>query len=172
MDRYRAKYTLFKRKGNKTYYFYYRDADGNRIARSTGKTVEAQAKAEAEKFLGDQKPTKRSPTLEKFATNFFDWERSDWIRRQHAKGRPFSKAVAQFRHIHLDRHILPEFGKRRLDEINRVEVERWLIGLDLSNQTKNHILYTLRIILRDAVAAGKLEASSCEIWGIFPCQLI
>ena len=41
--------------------------------------------------------------------------------------------------------------------MNRVEIENWLIALTnhktkakLSNQTKNHILYTFRIILKEA----------------------
>ena len=41
---YRQKITLFQRKGKKVYYFYFRDAEGNRVATSTGKTVKSQAR--------------------------------------------------------------------------------------------------------------------------------
>lgn len=157
----RHDYTLFKRKGKKVWYFYYRDVEGKRTARSTGTKVKYEAEQEAKKYL-DEHDTRKVPTLAEYAADFFTWGRSDWIRRQHAKGRPFSKAVAQFRQIHLDKHILPEFGKRRLNEINQVDVERWLIGLQLSNQTKNHILYSFRIILKDAELVGRIPDNPLE----------
>ncbi|MBA7579280.1 Tyrosine recombinase XerC [subsurface metagenome] len=154
------KYRLFRRKGKKIWYMNYY-VDGERIPRSTGETVKYRAEDAAEQFLAKLDTTK-VPTLKEYAADFFTWERSDWIRRQHAKGRPFSKAVAQFRQIHLDKHILPEFGDHRLDEINQVAVERWLISLELSNQTKNHILYSFRIILKDAELSGRIPANPLE----------
>lgn len=63
-------------------------------------------------------------------------------------------------------YILPKFGNRVLSSPNRIEIENWLIDLtkstskekvqkntpkvQSSNQTKNHILYTFRIVLREA----------------------
>jgi integrase len=54
-------------------------------------------------------------------------------------------------------YILPKFGNRILSSLNRIEIENWLIEIQkkdtkvqLSNQTKNHILYTFRIVLREA----------------------
>ena len=38
-------------------------------------------------------------------------------------------------------------------------IERWLLGLDLANQTKNHMLYTFRIVLREAAADGLIAES-------------
>ena len=51
------------------------------------------------------------PILEDFARDFFEWESSSWIRRQHAKGRRFCKSIAKCRQGHLDKYILPHFGK-------------------------------------------------------------
>jgi integrase len=162
----KKKYVFTKVRGKKglVYYFYYYDAQGKRIRKSTGKSLIGEAWEFADSFMAElaEKDKPGVPTLREYAADFFDWERSEWIRRQHAKGRAFSKATAQMRAIHLDNHILPEFGDRPLTEINRVDVENWLIGLDLSNQTKNHILYTFRIILRDAEAAGKLDSNPLE----------
>ena len=43
-----------------------------------------------------------------------------------------------------------------------MDIECWLIGLNLSNQTKNHILYSFRIVLKDAELAGKIPANPLE----------
>ncbi len=46
--------------------------------------------------------------------------------------------------------------------MNRLEIENWLAGLPLSNQTKNHIPYTFRIVLRDAEMAGYIPFNVLE----------
>ncbi len=150
---------MFKRKGKKTWYFYFYQ-DGKRISKSTGQTVKYKAEKFAEKFLdgGEQAELR----LKDFATDFFLWDRCGWIRRQHAKGRDFSHAVADCRRGHLVNYVIPEFGDKLLSNINRVEVENWLIDLPLANQTKNHILYSFGIILRDAELAGHIEANPLE----------
>ncbi len=96
--------------------------------------------------LGDQKPV----TFGEFAKDFFDWELSDWIKRQHAKGRRFSRSVARSRQGHVARYLIPKWGDRLLSDLNLGEIENWIVSLPLANQTKNHILYTIRIILREA----------------------
>ena len=61
----------------------------------------------------------------------------------------------------MENYILPKFGKRNLSSLNRVEIENWLVALKskntgeaLSDQTKNHILYAFRTILREAGREG------------------
>ena len=103
----------------------------------------------AQEALVRNEPPPR-PRPKEYAADFCRWDTCDWIRRQHAKGRRFSRQVADARRSQLERYILPEFGNRRLDEINAVEVENWLVGLDRANQTKNHHLHTLNIILKEA----------------------
>lgn len=171
-------YTLFKRykdtknKKGVVWFFYYYDDGGKRIAKSTGKSK----KFEAEEFVKDfLKSDDRSQiTLNDYTSTFFVWNSCSWIKRQHAKGKSFSEGVARQRRSHLTTYILPAFGKRTLTSLNRIEIENWLIDLMkaepnpslseksikakkkksfdsvLSNQTKNHILYTFRIILREA----------------------
>jgi integrase len=92
----------------------------------------------------------RVPTLRQYAANFFKWGQCGWIRRQHAKGRSFSKGVAKLRRAQLENHLFKRFGDLVLDRFNAVEVENWLLEMELSNQTKNHILDTLNIVLREA----------------------
>jgi len=130
---------------------------------STFHTTREMSRAKAEDYANRQieQPTGYDPTLNRFAAGFFDTG-SPWIARQHAKGRPFGEATASGRRRHLSERILPKFGARQLSELTKAEIEKWLVGLQLSNQTRNHILYTFRIILRDAVDAGALVRSPLE----------
>ena len=108
-----------------------------------------------EKFLAQDDTKDRK--LKEYAKTFFVWDECLWIRRQHAKGKRSSKTNATLRRDHLNNYILPKFGNRTLTSLNRVEIENWLVALksiktgkQLSNQTKNHILYAFRIVLREA----------------------
>lgn len=133
-------------------YFYYRLAD-ELTFHSTGRSVESKAHNYVMAIIQEKKEKKESfgeLNLKEYTRDFFIWDRCAWIHRQHAKGRSFSPSVAKSRRGHLDNHILPKFGRKPLIEINPVEVENWLVSLQLANQTKNHILYTLGIVLREA----------------------
>lgn len=157
-------YGLFtrQRKRGKVWYFWYWQ-DDRRVFRSTGYGVREKwrARQKAEQFLAGlhQRGSARAPTLREYAADFFLWDRCAWIQRQHAKGRPFSRAVAQNRRSHLENHILPRFGELPLSELNPVDLEDWLISLPLANQTRNHILYTLNIILREAKRENMLAVN-------------
>ena len=61
-------------------------------------------------------------------------------------GEPFTK----MRRAHLINYVFPKFGKLALDEINAVQIENWLLDIDLSNSSKNQLLGSLRIILKEA----------------------
>ncbi len=159
----RAPYYLHKRQSTKdskrhVYYCQFVDATGHRgSAVSTGCTTRAAAERWARERVS--KGSAVQPTLEDFARSFFDWESSAWIRRQHAKGRRFSESVAKGRQGHLDQHILPHFGKVKVADLDQKSIEDWLAAVPLSNQTRNHILYTFRIVLREAKLAGIIRNS-------------
>ena len=154
-------YTLFKRyidpknKKGTVWFFYYYDEEGMRILKSTGKSLKHEVVTIVEKFLAQDDTKDRK--LKEYAKTFFVWDEGLWIRLQHAKGIRFSKTNATLRRDHLNNYILPKFGNRTLPSLNRVEIEYWLVALKsiktggpLSNQTKTHILYAFRIILREA----------------------
>jgi integrase len=148
----KAEVYLWERRGK----WYYRSPE-EKTFHSTGVLVEPRRKnrnrdkalAWALKKLGKDEAHK-IPTLGEYAKDFFIWDCCEWIRRQHLKGRPFSKGVAKNRRAYLENHLFPAYRNLRLDRFNSVEVENWLASLDLSNQTRNHILDTLKIILREA----------------------
>ncbi len=136
-------FQLWKR-GN---YFYYR-LPGEKSFHSTGLSSKRQAIDLIYQRLREGKGTETK--LRVYAEFFFIWGECKWIERQHAKKRSFSKPMANMRRGHLKNYLFPEFGDIPLSDINPVSVENWLINLSLSNQTKNHILYTLNIILKEA----------------------
>lgn len=108
--------------------------------------------------------------MNEYAKTFFVWDECLYIKRQLAKGKRFSKTNAKLRRDHLVNYILPQFGKRSLSSLNRVEIENWLVALKskntgeaLSNQTKNHILYAFRTILREAEREGIIPYNCLSI---------
>lgn len=158
-------YTLYKREVNKNtiWYFCYYDETGKRKYRSSGKTKKYEAEKVAQEFLGSLN-SPASITLSDYTKTFFVWGECEWIKRQHARGRSFTEAVAKSRRSHLVNYILPKFGRRCPETLNRIEIENWLIGLKkeptgkpLSNQTKNHILVTFRTVLREMQREGIVQ---------------
>lgn len=162
--RYRDKYTLLpvkKKDGRIVYYArFYDPLTGRRTKISTGESSVGRARSWADNHLGDGLTV--SPRLEDFASDFFKWGVCPWIKRQHAKGRPFSEFHTKTRRGHLVKYIIPQFGKRRLDEITLPMVENWLVELPLANQTKNHMLYTLKTLFREAEAQKMIRADPLE----------
>ena len=148
----KQKYGLFRRqrkRGSVWYFWYWKD--NKRISKSSGQRTKWEAKVFVEQYLKEtDQGIRPNITLSEYAQDFFVWNRCPWIRRQHAKGRSFSISVAKSRRSHLKNYLFPQFGSLRLASMNPVELENWLISLSLENQTKNHILYTLNIILREA----------------------
>ncbi len=126
----------------------------------TGKRSRAAADAWVVARL--RKPTREDPLLQDFASSFFEWGSSSYIARQLAKERSFSRAHAENCQRQLDRYILPRWGKQHLSEITRPAIETWLIGLPLANQTRMHILYAFRVVLREAVDEKVLAVSPLE----------
>lgn len=143
----KRRYTLFKRSGQKYWYVYVIE-NGKRVARSTGCTKKYQAQQYAEDFSRSQ-PLYQG-TLKEYADGFFNWETSEWIKRRHARDKSFSRSTALLREGQLKNYILPAFGNIPLSDLNTVHIDNWISSLPLSNQSKNHILYTFNIILKEA----------------------
>lgn len=93
-----------------------------------------------------------------FSKSFF-LEESDYVQNLAAKGRKPTKAHLLNKQSHVKNYILPKFGKLQLSDITPSIVDDWLLSLDLSNQTKNHIMATLKTILDYAVYLGRLDTN-------------
>jgi len=76
------------------------------------------------------------------------------MKRQLAKGRGCSEEWTRSRRAMLDKHFIPRFRKTRLDALTRPMIERFLLGLPLSNQTRNHLQYAMKTVLQEAEDEG------------------
>ena len=59
-------------------------------------------------------------------------------------------------------HVFPVLGSTRLDRLARPMIERLLIDLHRSNQTRNHMLYALKTVLGEAEAEGLIARNPLE----------
>jgi integrase len=148
-------YFLSIRKTEKgiVYYAHFRDENGELLSpRSTGQDTEEKAHywclTQIKNQTYKQKKKVQGLTLGEFAKDFFDWDNCGWIKEQHAYDRAFQRSTAANRRHCLLKHVIPTFGEMKLKAITREKVKAYLLSLGkYSNQTKNHILYTLKIIL-------------------------
>ncbi len=79
----------------------------------------------------------------------------DWLKRKQATiKRPDTIKV------HLDVHLVPTFGKTRIDRIKPSDIERWLAKTDAAGLSAGYLkrmVNTLKSILYDALREGYLE---------------
>ena len=143
----------FRRSGTTIWYFYYRGADGRKVARSTGQRNRRHADEVGRAFVEDLIGRPAAPTFREYTVTFFVWGTCGWIRRQLEKDKRFSQGTANMRRGHLRNYIWPAFGDTLLSDtgrLNAVAVENWLLSLPLANQSRNHVLRTMSIVLKEA----------------------
>ncbi len=79
---------------------------------------------------------------------------ADWLERKQATAkRPDTLKV------HLDVHLVPEFGNMRIDQITSARIERWLSACSKKELSPGYIkrmVNTLKAILNDAIREGYL----------------
>jgi len=131
--------------------------------KSTKKHRKSDAERVVLKWIQDKEKQEEHKEFAKynfyyFSNNFF-FDDSDYIQNLTSKGRKPTKAHLVNKQSHVDNYLLPRFGKSQLTDITPAIVDEWLLSLDLSNQTKNHIISTFKIILDYAVYLGRLESN-------------
>ena len=123
---------LYKRptiKNGKFIYYvqFYDEYDNRLIALSTGQS----SKAAAENWAYDKLnkgiiTTEKNITFEKFAEDWWIGDKCPYIKGELARGASLSRAYCdQMRRI-LELHILPCFGKRKLQKISYRMISTWL----------------------------------------------
>lgn len=156
----KSTFTLFRRKSAKVWYFYY-TVNGRRVSRSTGCSRKGDAELVATRFLKENADVvgKHPPneSLGMFATGFFDSD-SAYMKRQAEKGRLPGEATQRQRRHHLQHYILEKWKDTPLKDLDAPAIEDWLGGLQLSNQTKNHLIQVFQVVLKEAVRAHLLES--------------
>jgi len=101
------------------------------------------------------------PTLSEYAQDMFDRDKSAYLKRRNElkQGRRISLETAANRHAHVNGYLIPQFGDTKLNKITLVDFEKWWMNLNIKNSTKNSIMYTLSLIMKEAVRQGIIEHS-------------
>lgn len=159
MARYTKRYWLIKRKTKAGQIIWYYQLRGERTKHSTGKTTKKDAADYVESILGA--PAGARLTLRQFASGFFLPD-SDYMTRQRGLERHCGAATAKHRQQHLVNWILPALGDHYLSELTPVVIERWIAGVRRAALTRNQMLSTLSIVLRDARRQGHLMHNPIE----------
>jgi integrase len=128
--------------------WYWKPAGG--VWKSTDLSSDDFTKKQIDSHVEARIRTGRSALLfEDFTRGFFAPDGA-WANRQRSKGHKISDYWIEQKHRQLESHILPTFRGKLLTEINSVMIEDWISGLALSSQSKKHILYTMKTIVREA----------------------
>jgi len=153
------KYHLFRRsylragKRIRKWYYWFYDKAGTQVRKATGKDTRERAQEFVDKLnrgeriaAGDERLT-----FAAFAADMFIPGKCPYLNRRREKDGFELKEHTRYIHRHnLERFLFPAFGSRPLQEVDGVEVEEYLLEVDVSNSVKNGIIQTLRIVLLEA----------------------
>ncbi len=169
--RYREPFTVFPRKMKSGlvvwYYQTYDNKNRRTTARSTGQTSKGAARVYCNKLFkeGTLVPNRANAiTFEKYSVNWWVWDKCEYLKFRRSR-RELSRNYADSGVINLKLHILPYFGKMRLEKITSYDVEKWLLIFEtkgIGNQTANLNLNILKVMLGDAVRRELLTTNTAE----------
>jgi integrase len=160
-----GKYHLFKKtRQGKSYYYYWFQQGAERIFKACGRacTEKREAVVYLEQLLKQElTETKRqsalcSITVNDFAKDMFT-DGAPHLARWAAKGKILKKQTVIQHRRHLTSYLLPKFGRQRFSEITPTDVEDYLLEKRLSNSCRNTIIYTLKLVMREAKRAGIIQ---------------
>jgi integrase len=163
--------------GRRIFYYQTYDDKGFRTPMySTGQKTKTAATAHcvelyrAGKLVPKKEAKARAPLFSKFAEGWWDFETCAYLLKRCAR-RPMSKGTAAQGASAVKKHLLPQFGGMRLDEISSYGVDLWLSGFKqrgLSNATGNNALKFLKIMLEEAKLQGLIKSNPCETVKFLP----
>ncbi len=152
------KYQIFLRGrhsgGKKMWYALYRTETGECKWRSTGKRNKDEALQEVERWEAEDRQ-REGGTLGQLVCDFFVPGSCPYFAWKAEQGGIKTQTVYEHRK-NLKKYILPAFGRRYPAAIAEAEVEDWLRTLSLSGSTKNGILNTYRIVMKELKRSRKV----------------
>jgi integrase len=179
-------FSLYVRKaasGKAVYYYQCYDGNGRRLCgHSTGETTRTGAMKKCIALIREGKllPEKQMkvPTFEEFARDFWDWEKSLYLKSRRGR-RDITQTYAAKNKNFCDNQILPFFGKMLIDQISEHDIDSWLLGFtererSRANKLKagtegekkgyspvyaNNVLTVLNIMLGEAVKRKILKSN-------------
>lgn len=148
-------YRFTHRKGHKIQVMF-RHIPGKWFTTGTDKMVEAIRFAEAE-LVSTQAKRGRVPTVKEFSRGFFTEDRYGYRLRNEKRNLVFKNGFYLGHHGRLNNYIIPSFGDYLIDCITDIMIEDWFLGLvsvnkgtELSDNAKNKVLATLRVVFEEA----------------------
>ena len=172
--RYREAFSLYRRtmkSGQHVYYYMTYDELGKRVCgHSTGKQTKTEARNFCHRLLREGRlvPERgKVPTFEEFAKGWWEWGTCPYLLRRQAR-RTLTEAYADSSKSSLKNHLLPRWGKMRLDQINEFLIDEWLISFKargLANKSANCYLKVLSVMLGEAVRRKIIKANPAQFVG-------
>ena len=151
--------------GRQVYYYMTYDETGKRVCgHSTGKLTKTEARNYCHRLLREGRlvPDKvKVPTFEEFAKGWWEWGTCPYLLRRQAR-RAMTQAYADSCKSTLKNHLLPRWGKMRLDQINEFQIDEWLISFKAKgfrNKSANSYLTVLSVMLNEAVRKKIIKAN-------------
>jgi integrase len=160
---------VVERKRGPVWYAQYRPASGRQVQRSLGPVWTGRGRPPAgyftkrlaedwlrDKLLEEAQRADSAPVAESGVT--FAEAASEYLRYAEEDRGCKPSTIRGYR-SQLNAHLLPAFGRMRIDDVTEREIERWRAGLSgsrkgretLANKTKNHQLVLMHAIFRRAV---------------------
>lgn len=164
-------YRFIKRTSRKNIYVAFEHLPGREF--STGTNDMRKAIVFAESMLRqDWHKFDRSNykmTFDEYARGFFsEADPREFRKKKEAKNKVYEDKFYQSHQARLDNYIIPKFGTYLISSLNRRMIDDWFMGLkarngkDLSSNTKNKILASLRYVLQSAVDDGIIASDPTE----------
>ena len=172
-------FTVYPRRmssGGVVFYYQTYDEQGRRICgHSTGETTKTAARAYCMALFRDGKllpgkQPKKALTFGEFARGWWEWETCPYLKRRMAR-RPITRRYADRAKRNMNNHILPYFGKIRLDRISEADIENWLLAFGgetggkkkIKNSTANIFFDVLKTMLNEAVRLRLIAANPANL---------
>jgi len=160
-----GKYHLFRKtRQGKTFFYYWYQHGEERVFKACGRACTDKREAvtfleqllKAELTEAKRKSALNSITIKDFAKDMFI-DGASHLARWTAKGKVLKRQTIIQHRRHLTGYLLPKFGKLKFTEINPTAVEDFLLEQRLSNSCRNTIMYTLKLIMREARRSGIID---------------
>jgi integrase len=161
-------FTLYWRvfpSGKRVVYYYAYDENGLRqMGRSTGETNMTAARVKCNRLLKEGRllPHRRDmQTFAEYSQGWWIWETCPYLKKRR-KRHNITRGYADNYLGQMNKHLIPYFGKMKLDKITQEDIEKWFDHMaekGYKNTYINSIFGTLRTMLGEAVIRKIIPAS-------------
>jgi integrase len=103
------------------------------------------------------------PTFAEYSKGWWNFDTCEYLKKRRGR-RPISKGYAVQGDYAVRVHLIPAFGKRRIDTLSTFEIDTWLSNCTdrgYSNNTGNLAFKILKIMLGQASLAGIIANNPC-----------